>query len=847
MSSPPPDPPTRPPPQAAWREFARAPLVPVAVAVTVGLVADRYGPVPLPVSLFAAAGGLVGWFAARPRASDAAAVWLWLAAAALAAAHHHDRRHTFAPDDVGRVAPDHPTPVRLRGVIDDEPAHYRATPDPLLTIPRGDTTVTTLKVTSIATADGWATASGRVRVTVDGEFAGVHQGDVVEVVGLLARPRPPLNPGEFDRRGRLLDDRVTAELHARRSADAVTRLDEGWRDSTFGWLAVVRGWGGRSLREALPPREAAVAAALLLGDGTAMDRTEWDAFVRTGVVHVLAISGQHLVVLAGFVWLIVRVADVRRRHAAWLVAGVMIGYALLTGAKPSAVRAAVMVAVVCGGIVLRRPVVPANAFALAWVVVAAVNPTDPFTTGCQLSFLSVFVLIWGVSRWFARRPPSPAEQLIGESRTLLEKVGRCLVRATGVAFGISLVLGAVNAPLVIAQQNIVSPVGVLLGPPLVLLTSIALIAGFLLLLASPLGAWAAWPFAQLTRLSLAACEGLVSLAEQLPGGWVYAPAPSMWWLVGFYAAVTGVVLLDGRPRLWVAAGLAAWVLGGLALPGESRPADELRVAFLAVGNGGCVVLEAPDGRTVLYDAGTIAGPDVTRRVIAPYLWSRGVRRVDEVFVSHADLDHYNGLPALLDRFPVGQVTLTPSFRSKPVAGVGATLAALDRQGVPVRAAKAGDRFDAGDVSIEVLHPPNDGPSGEENARSMVLLVRHAGHTILLTGDLDATGQAVATRRPVPPVDVMLAPHHGAATANAAGRDEKNRPTPGLMAAWARPRFVVSSQGAEPGPHLAESYGAVGAPVWGTSSHGAVTVRSHPSGLLVESFRTGEVKVIRRGQ
>jgi competence protein ComEC len=456
------------------------------------------------------------------------------------------------------------------------------------------------------------------------------------------------------------------------------------------------------------------------------------------------------------------------------------------------------------------------------------------------------VLIWGVGRWLTPRELSPVEQLIEESRTLPGKVVRAGFRAVWVAFAVSLILGAVNSPLVLARQNVVSPVGVILGPPLVFLTSVALIAGFLLLLVAPLGTWPAWPFAFVTRWSLAACEWLVRLAEDVPGAWVYAPGPTTWWLVGFYVGVAGVVLFDGRWRLWFLAGLAAWVLGGLALPTERRDADELRVTFLAVGNGGCVVMETPDGRVLFYDAGTISGPDVTRRVIAPYLWSRGIRRIDEVFVSHADLDHYNGLAALMDRFPVGQVTLTPSFREKPTPGVGETLAAIDRHRVRLRIAKAGDRFEAGDVAIEVLHPPELGPAGNENARSMVLLVRHAGHTILLTGDLEGAGQSAVRHRELPPVDVMLAPHHGAVSANAPGRDKDDRPTPGVMAAWARPRFVVSSQGREPGGHLSESYGAAGGVVWDTATSGAITVRSHPTGLIAESYRAGEVRVIRRG-
>jgi competence protein ComEC len=161
----------------------------------------------------------------------------------------------------------------------------------------------------------------------------------------------------------------------------------------------------------------------------------------------------------------------------------------------------------------------------------------------------------------------------------------------------------------------------------------------------------------------------------------------------------------------------------------------------------------------------MAGPEVTARQIAPFLWHRGVRRIDELFVSHADLDHFNGLPALADRFAIGQVTCTPSFADRPTAGVRRTLEALDARGISLRVVRAGDRLSAGAVTFEILHPPASGPDGPENFRSLVLLVRHSGHSILLTGDLDGAGLGQLLNRPPVAVDVLMAPHHGGRTAN----------------------------------------------------------------------------------
>jgi competence protein ComEC len=288
---------------------------------------------------------------------------------------------------------------------------------------------------------------------------------------------------------------------------------------------------------------------------------------------------------------------------------------------------------------------------------------------------------------------------------------------------------------------------------------------------------------------------------------------------------------------WGVVAAVGWLCVALLVANVRLPSDELRCTFLAVGHGGCTVIETPDGRVLLYDAGAIGGPDVTRRHIAPYLWSRGIRRIDEVFLSHADLDHFNGLTELLDRFAIGQVTMTPTFADKTTPGVAQTLEVLQARGLPIRILKAGDRVTAGDVQIDVLHPPASGPDGNENARSLVLAIQHADHCILLTGDLEGAGLEQVLQLPRRPIDVLMAPHHGSRVSNTSA-----------LAEWAKPRVVVCCQGQPRGvPVLDAVYGSTGAQVFGTWPHGAVTVRSHASGLIIETFATGQRVVLRNNQ
>src|SRR5260370_1208554 len=180
-----------------------------------------------------------------------------------------------------------------------------------------------------------------------------------------------------------------------RNPQAAPLLRDSGPRPIAGWLAWIGAWCKQVLDRALPEAQAAIARALLLGDGSAMTGSDWDKYLNTGVIHVLAISGQHLVVLGSFAWLMLRLGGVSRRRGALVVACFLMAYALLVGARPPVMRAAWTVLAFAGGMILVRPVMPANSFALAWILVAAINPTDVFNSGCLLSFLAVAVLFWG--------------------------------------------------------------------------------------------------------------------------------------------------------------------------------------------------------------------------------------------------------------------------------------------------------------------------------------------------------------------------------------------------------------------------------------------------------------------
>jgi competence protein ComEC len=263
-----------------------------------------------------------------------------------------------------------------------------------------------------------------------------------------------------------------------------------------------------------------------------------------------------------------------------------------------------------------------------------------------------------------------------------------------------------------------------------------------------------------------------------------------------------------------------------SLFGSTRP-PPLACTFLAVGHGGCAVLELPQGQTILYDAGRMGLPGRANRGISSFLWSRGISHVDAVVLSHADADHYNALPELLNRFSVGVVFVSPAMFLAEDEAVATLRQIVRDHGVPLREIYGGDRFQLqGTAQIQVLHPLRHCVSGSDNANSIVLRVDYGGRTILLPGDLEGRGlEDVLAEREID-CDVLLAPHHGSM-----------RSRPADMAAWCAPEWVVISGANEDGGRAPEqAFAAAGARVLHTARAGAVRVSIDDQQMAVRSWR-----------
>jgi competence protein ComEC len=832
------------------------PLASATLALIAGVALDRYAD-PMATAGWAASALACGLIVGRLDRRRPRLAWLAALAACLAlgGGWHHHRWSDLAANDLSIGLGPTPRPAWVRGLVLERqgfrPPDAGSRPDD-----RGSTRLV-LELSEVHDRGGWRPASGRAIVNAQGDRSDLDAGTLVAAAGSLSAIPPPRNPGEFDYRGYLRGQGIRLRLDAGALAvwpDPGATSPHTWPGEAWGrrWLGRTRTWSEALLTRGLDPAAAPLASALLLGRRAAIDPEVSDAFARTGTTHLLAISGLHLQVLALALGQTLRLLGVGRRRTWGAVALAAVSYGVLVGLAPSVLRSAAMVVAACLAACTDRKAGIAGIMALAALMTLAWNPSDLFDIGCQLSFLAAGAILWLVPR--AIEAADSLGRLSGRIPLIGRAVGgplkaldklerfyepswkrrmRLLARWAWEGVALSTIVWLAALPLVALRFHIVSPIGILLNLPLIPLTSLALLAAGLTLglsaLWMPLGVPTGWA----CGLMLRATEAIVRWGESVPGGHWFTPGPAWWWALAAYLMLGPAMLARGRMgrSSWVAVG--AWGALGLAAAWFPARPPTPEIEVLAVDHGLSIILQAEDGRCVLYDCGRMGQPAVGRRVIAPALWSRGVSRIDMIALSHADADHYNGLLDLLDRFEIGEVVVPVGFDSGDAPEVSALLASVRTRGIPVRECSAGASVDLGSMVLAAVHPPADWPaSSRDNDRSLALEVRLGGLRLLLTGDLEGPGLSELARHARPGYDALVAPHHGGRTAN-----------PPWFYAWAGPAVVLVSQ-REPAAGAADALsilGGRGIPLWRTWQRGALRVRpamtadSGPAGLAVDGW------------
>lgn len=773
-----------------------------------------------------------GWFVGAGLVAFAAGPWWAGAAVALAAAPAAARGHGprglllatcvagAAAAGGARTAAWHDAPppdllafrearIILEGVVDSDPTHG-------LTTARYVVSATRL----LAPED--RPIRGKV-LLVASEFLRLPLGERVRLSGVLRTPR---SSPEFDYAAYLLQRGIVGELVRPR----LERLGGGAAPLWRRIAAAARQRTEAALARTLPEPEASLAAGILVGQDSGMSPELRERFRRSGLAHLVAVSGSNVAIVTGAAFL-VAVPLVGRRAAVLPAALLAVGYSALVGGDPPSVRATIMAAVFLAGLVIGRPQAGLPALGLAAVAMTAAEPRLLTDVGFQLSCAATAALIawfpWADALLDRAVAAGRLDPFVPRPLRVVTALTLCATVATTPiawqAFGtVSLVGPLANAiaqPLFVpafvlagataAAETLWHPAGWAAG--LVAFEPLRAIIWAAETLGTP--TWAALEAPPLEELPL-----LAGVTALLAVGWAAVrrrPPPRS-------PRRTPSALL--RRARWGALGaLTGGALALVAMPFAQRLGGPgfLQLAVLDVGQGDALLVTTPNGYDLLVDCGP-SGVELVRELgaVMPH-WDR---KVDRLLISHPQADHVGGCAAFLDRYEVAD----PIAWSGAHADNEAWRALLERE-APGLLFTSAQEWRVDGVAFRVWWPPPDAPpSTKVNDRSVVLEVRYGKTRLLLTGDIER-GPEAALAEVVGDVDVLKVPHHGSAT---------NR---GAFFAALAPEIAVISVGREnpyghPAATTLRDLGRVGATVYRTDVHGRVVIRSDGERLRVETSR-----------
>ncbi|MDW7740049.1 MAG: DNA internalization-related competence protein ComEC/Rec2 [Bacillota bacterium] len=666
-------------------------------------------------------------------------------------------------------------------------------------------------------------------------------GEKLRIRGTIVEPRGRRNPDGFDYRLYLQSQGISALMYP--NPAQVSSLGTG----RVGWLTHsainLRQAMTGSIMQNLPPPASELLTAMLFGQRYRLSEEVEENFRRSGAGHLMAVSGLHVGLVALIILGFFQMLKIKGRFPLLLAIILVFAYAYLTGMRPPALRAAIMVSAALAALLLDREKDLPSAIALAALVTLSMNPSLLFTVGFQLSYAATLTIIYAYR---------PVEHLLRSTRA--PRILHAPLTVT-----ISAQIGVLPLSLYYFHHL---PVGAL-GFNLLLMPLIAFIIGFGLTgallsfiwpLAGSILLWAARPLLELMIF--------LTGISKLPGFYLTVYPPGLLTLIAIYLLMAGIIysyhyrniLFESvkkpgflfcieavhavknnliKPhigKIVVIILLIAVVLvwGGIIFPGN----DDLRVTFIDVGQGAAVLIETPCSAVIMVDAGgepAYSGNPaaVGEKVVLPYLRSQGIRYLDLAIITHPHEDHFGGFIPLIGTIPVEQLLISPAAGNSELYDLLLTNAI--NAGTKVIEAVEGMVWTCGDdLQIEIISPPGrllTGIGSDLNNNSVVALLRYKEFVILLTGDIeDAAAVRLLGKNINLSAHVLQVPHHGGYMDSFPEFIEAVSPTVAVIQTGPNPF-------GHPHPYIIDTLEEIEVITCRTDLHGAVIVKS--DGYLVE--------------
>jgi competence protein ComEC len=691
-------------------------------------------------------------------------------------------------------------------------------------------------------SNGAEEISGNLIVTVRRSGREWHYGDRVRFKLRPVIPRDSGNPGGFNYATYLSRREIYAAGFLDRDQEVELVAREPGR--ARGYIEDLRRTIRRYIEANFTAARGSLLKALIIGDMGEISKETRDAFTAAGVNHVLSISGLHVAMLGLVVFALIRYGCAWSTYlmlrwnllkvAAFLSFIAVVFYTSLAGAMVPTVRSAIMIGVYELAVLLDREEEVFTSLALAALLIALVWPGVVADISFQLSFLAVLFIVWGMRRFSVWRKPERREELPQERSWVKEKL-----RQASPHFMVPLLATVGTGPLIAYYFGHLSLAGFVANPvivPLVgfIVVPLGLLVGFLALVAPQV----APPLVWLAERQLALTLWLVDWLARLPLANFAVPAPNAWEIAGLYLLIIMLFTLKSS-RVMVAAFVlvfATALADSYYWWQERWRRTELRVTHLNVGQGDAAVLELPGSKVVLIDAGGTAFGDFDpgESIVAPFLRSRKILKVEYLVVTHPRVDHYGGMRAIANEFSPREFW---SGAARAETGRFEDLYQTLKSGKIKRVTldeKNACRIIDGVKFCVLLAPAANGEAG-----AVILRLEYGKLSYLFASDIDQRDETVLVqRREALQSMVVKVPRHGSATGSTPEFVARVRPELAVISAGARGRLAGQRE------EVSERYRRAGAEVMRTDIDGAIIIESDGNGVRYRGYRSGKKGVIK---
>lgn len=628
-----------------------------------------------------------------------------------------------------------------------------------------------LRTQQIKTPTGWREIAGTIRVRIDEPAPNLKIGDNVQASCWLHRFEAPTNPGQFDLPAYLerMNVYVGASVPSREAVEVQGQAGMGLLTALRRRITDTAAQG---LVEHMPAdaQEEAMLQALLLGERRDIDSDTYEAFRKTGLAHIISLSGMNLAVLFGVIWWFCKLAGLPKRVRAVICMAATAAFLLAVPPMAPIFRATVMVWAYCLAVLFGRRVNALNSLALAAIVLLLMRPTQLFEAGWQLSFSAVA----GILAFTARIEDFLHERTRGWFRETDRRAGRAagLARITGrhaiqlLAAGTAAWLG--NAGILLYHFYTITPLAslwtVLASGPVAAIVTL----GFLkIILAFVLPTAAAilglvLPVLADVFIWIVKAAAWLDFSSTLIG---HTPLAVILLYYGLVLFAAFIPLQRQALKKWLCVAMTvALLLTLVSMKWQRTYRNHVSLTCLDVGHGQAILVQLPGARNILFDAGSMYIDDVGTRIVLPCLDYLGVSRLHAVVLSHHDIDHINGVPEVVDRRRVDHVYAGDAFLTSTQTAPTARLLLdhLETRGVKV--SRMPETIEAGPARVRLLWPAGDAnvaPELSDNDTSLVCAVELAGRRALLCSDIERPAQQrMSVLWPDLKADIVVAPHHG---------------------------------------------------------------------------------------